>query len=240
MVETFKNQYCMNLIKITAIICAFNEDKTISEVVNVLIGSSDIDELIVVDDGSVDKTRSKLEKFHYNPKFHLINNPSNMGKGYAMVEGILKAKNELLLFVDADIKNLSTLHIKALIHPLIDQQADMIIGHPADTVLGHQYNPFKMLSGQRALYKKDIYPITDRMRTSRFGVETLINLHFSANKKTIVVIPLAKLNHPIKTQKYPIFRATVELIKEAFQIGQTILFNRKLVINCLSNAIKRN
>lgn len=229
----------MDEIKITAIVCSYNEERTVSEVVQILIEMSIIDELIVVDDGSTDRTKILLRKFQHNPKFHLIINQSNMGKGYAMAEGIENANNELLLFVDADLKNFSFKHIKDIIHPIMYKGIDMVIGHPTDTLLGHQYNPFKLFSGQRVLYKKDIYPLLEKMRVSRFGVETLINLHFKANRKTIILIPLVNLNHPIKTQKYSLYKATLEFLKEILQISQTILVNNKLLYIYVSNTLRR-
>lgn len=60
-------------------------------------------EVIVVDDGSKDKTAevaSSLAKIFEN--FTLLRNPANRGKGYAVKKGVFAAQGDLILFMDAD------------------------------------------------------------------------------------------------------------------------------------------
>ena len=61
-------------------------------------------EVILVNDGSSDKTNSILEEFiKTNSSLKLISYPSNKGKGYAVKTGMLAAKGEYRIFTDADI-----------------------------------------------------------------------------------------------------------------------------------------
>jgi len=82
-------------LSVTAIVCAFNEEQTISGVVRTLIGAKEVDEVIIINDGSTDATSAKLKGFTNNSKVRIIEFPHNRGKGFAMAEGIEKAQNEI-------------------------------------------------------------------------------------------------------------------------------------------------
>src|SRR3954451_23264410 len=59
-------------------------------------------ELIVVDDGSVDNTSDVIEKAHVK-EVHVVRNPVNHGKGYAVRQGVLASTGKYVLFTDADL-----------------------------------------------------------------------------------------------------------------------------------------
>ena len=90
---------------ISVIIPAYNEEASISDTINEVIkvlkknnlykGS----EIIVVDDGSTDKTKEKVLK----KNVILLSNPTNMGYGYSLKKGIGYAKNETIIITDADM-----------------------------------------------------------------------------------------------------------------------------------------
>jgi dolichyl-phosphate beta-glucosyltransferase len=61
-------------------------------------------EVIVVNDGSRDKTAEIVEEFAANaPEVKLLQNPGNRGKGYSVRHGILKSVGEVVMFTDADL-----------------------------------------------------------------------------------------------------------------------------------------
>ena len=80
------------------IVPAFNEEKRISKVLSSLKKSFPEQEIIVVDDGSTDKT-SEIALRH---KCVLIKLKKNSGKGIAVKKGFLKAKGKVIGFVDCD------------------------------------------------------------------------------------------------------------------------------------------
>jgi len=85
--------------KYTIIIPAYNEEKGLPCVVNRLNTVLDSDfEIIVVDDGSSDKTR----EIALNLNCRLIAHPHNQGKGAAMRTGIEYARGLYVIFIDAD------------------------------------------------------------------------------------------------------------------------------------------
>jgi len=130
----------------------------------------------------------------------IINRSQNMGKGYALYDGIINSKGEILIFLDADLINLTKFHIFKLVNPIVYNKADMVLGYaPKNKELINLLNPFKFLTGERVLYKKDLFPIINIIKDSGYGVETIINRSYK-NKK-VKLINLEGLIHPIKTQK---------------------------------------
>jgi dolichyl-phosphate beta-glucosyltransferase len=63
-------------------------------------------EVIVVNDGSTDRTASLVQsKAASCPSLKLVENPGNCGKGYSVRNGMLHAQGEILLFSDADLSS---------------------------------------------------------------------------------------------------------------------------------------
>jgi len=61
-------------------------------------------ELIVVDDGSTDRTADLLEEMQrHRPAVRVLRNERNCGKGFSVRRGVLEARGELVLFTDADL-----------------------------------------------------------------------------------------------------------------------------------------
>jgi dolichyl-phosphate beta-glucosyltransferase len=92
---------------LSVVIPAYNEEKRIGGTLQKTLGYLQKQdyryELIVVDDGSSDKTREVVESFMQdNPEIHLISYPKNAGKGKAVRKGINGSKGEFVLFMDAD------------------------------------------------------------------------------------------------------------------------------------------
>lgn len=95
-------------IAISIIIPAYNEQHRISstlEKIQLFMDNKGAEyEIIVVDDGSGDKTVSVVESaIQVNPRISLIRNGINKGKGYSVKNGFLNARGQYLLFSDADL-----------------------------------------------------------------------------------------------------------------------------------------
>lgn len=99
---------------ISIVIPAYNEEKRLPDTLKKLlkfVSSKKINaEIIVVDDGSQDKTASVVLALK-SSKIKLIKNTKNMGKGFSVQNGVKNAKGDIILFTDADmstpIKHLS-------------------------------------------------------------------------------------------------------------------------------------
>lgn len=215
-------------MKITAIICAYNEESTINEVVTTVCDYF-FNEVIVINDGSTDKTDSVLKEIKDLYNFKYISLQVNKGKGFAMATGVENSTGDIIVFVDADLSNLKEKHFAQLITPVFNNKADMVLGQPTKTIIPFKLNPFKVLTGERALRRLDILPIMDKMKESRFGVETLINLYYKSKKKKVVLVYLKGLKHPLKYQKTTFLKATKQFLSEAKEIIYTLLINYEML-----------
>ena len=157
-----------------------------------------------------------------------------------MATGIENADGEIIVFIDADLSNLKDEHFWHLLIPVIENEADMVLGQATETLINYQYNPFKSFTGERVFLKKDILPILDKMKHSRFGVETLINLYYQSEGKRIKYVMLDGLKHPTKFDKTSSSKAIKEFLKEGHQIGLTVFKNYELITKSIKNSISKS
>lgn len=224
-------------LKSTAIICAYNEQKTIANILKDVCETHFFNEVIVINDGSKDKTGELIKEFKKTGNIIDVHLLENKGKGFAMAKGAELASNEYLVFIDADLSNFTTEHANKLLSPVLNGNVDMVLGQPSETLIHPDINPFKNLSGQRALKKIDILPILEKMETVGYGVETLINMHFKANNKVIEYVYLENLVHPSKFQKTKPHKAIKEFILEGCQIAATTFSNFSMVAKSNKNRV---
>jgi glucosyl-3-phosphoglycerate synthase len=108
---------------VTVIIPALNEEKTIGNVVKTCLAHEAVNEVIVIDDQSEDATVPNAIAAGSN-----VIVSKKRGKGYSMKEGVEAAKNEIIVFLDADIDPYPEGTIEKLIQPIINDEADFVKG----------------------------------------------------------------------------------------------------------------
>jgi len=106
---------------ISVIIPALNEAKTIKEVIDLLNQSDLVDEIIVVDDKSLDDTVAVSLKAGAK-----VITGTKLGKGASMKDGLLIAKNEVILFIDADITTYPQNLVELMTFPILNQEFDFV------------------------------------------------------------------------------------------------------------------
>src|SRR6056297_3522152 len=107
---------------VSVIIPAYNEADIIEET----LANLDyrwIKEIIVINDGSEDKTLELIKKYIVK----IINFRENKGKGRAVEAGLKAARGEVIAIIDADLGE-SVREISKLIEPIIKKNADIVIG----------------------------------------------------------------------------------------------------------------
>jgi glycosyltransferase involved in cell wall biosynthesis len=135
---------------LSVVIPAFNEEarigRSLDRILPYLEGRNQSWEILVVDDGSGDRTVRTVESFG-NSRVRVLKNPTNRGKGYSVRRGFLEARGQWVLFTDADlstpIEELETLLASAR------DGADVVIGSRAidrSRILVHQ-SRFREWSG---------------------------------------------------------------------------------------------
>jgi glycosyltransferase involved in cell wall biosynthesis len=225
---------------VSLVICAYNEEYTIQYVLKQCRKFNPDAEIIVVDDGSEDRTPEKIAKVKKTYRITQITLPMNQGKSNAMAAGIENAKQEIILFFDADVTGIRKVHFKKLLQPLSGEEpeADMVLGAPLETLINYRFNPFRSLTGERALFRKDVMPIIDKIKDIRFGVETFLNLYYQANGKKVKYTTLEGLSHPTKYEKTSVTQATREYFAEGGQIADAILSNYDLILKRIGNSLE--
>ncbi len=163
---------------IAAIIPTYNEALNVSGVLEVLHNTPILDEIILVDDGSRDKTMEILgQAARLDSRMQVIQHEKNKGKGQAVFTGWASTKASILLLLDADLKNLTPAHIEALLEPVLARRADMTLGlfrgGHFNTDLSHWFTPF--LTGQRAL-RAELLKFVSREAAAGYGFEVALTV----------------------------------------------------------------
>ena len=108
---------------ISVIIPAWNEEKTIANTVARARKAFPEGEVIVIDNASKDETEANAKQAGA-----LVLRESKKGKGHALKKGLAKASGEILVFLDADIRNLSPSMLKRLVRPVMNGECEAVIG----------------------------------------------------------------------------------------------------------------
>ena len=104
----------------------FNEEATILECIKRVLESPHVGELIIVDDGSTDTTRSLLAALS-DVRVKVLLQEENQGKGAALARGFKAATLPFVIVQDADLEYNPTEFTK-LLQPLLDGKADVVFG----------------------------------------------------------------------------------------------------------------
>lgn len=107
--------------KVSVIIPAYNEEKNIEKVIEISKKYKNTDQIIVVNNNSIDNTVEIAKKAGAE-----VINCTEQGKGNAMRKGLENAKNELIVFLDADILNYRDDIVEILVNPIIKKEAKFV------------------------------------------------------------------------------------------------------------------
>ncbi len=204
----------------TAIIAAYNEEKTLGDVLSVLTRSPLIDEVIVVSDGSTDRTVEIARSFDVRT----IALRENAGKGYAMRIGVDNARHDVLFFVDGDMYNVSDEHIATLVLPVVEGECDMNIGvRNRGEILNYLHLKMQcgpVLSGIRVM-RREVFETVPSQYQARYKVEAALNCFCSRSGYRQRHTVIHNLNHVIKESKRGLLDGLVsrsEMMREVFLV----------------------
>ncbi len=111
---------------LTVVMPCFNEEATILECIKRVLESPHVGELIIVDDGSTDTTRSLLASLN-DFRLKVLLQEENQGKGAALARGFKAATLPFVIVQDADLEYDPT-EFPKLLRPLLDGKADVVFG----------------------------------------------------------------------------------------------------------------
>lgn len=116
-------------MRLSIVVPAYNEEATIQRVLESLLREiPNVYEIIVVDDGSKDRTAETTELLcAQHPQIHLIRQPRNMGKTAALRAGFAASTGDIVVVQDADLEY-DPVDIPGLIQPILEGRADVCYG----------------------------------------------------------------------------------------------------------------
>jgi glycosyltransferase involved in cell wall biosynthesis len=108
------------------VIPCYNEESTVAAVIDKVVANPWVAEVIVVDDGSTDKSREILGAIDL-PELVVLLQPVNQGKGAALRCGFARATADYVIVQDADLEY-DPEEFELLLGPLEDDKADVVFG----------------------------------------------------------------------------------------------------------------
>lgn len=192
-----------NAAGFSVIIPAFNEERLVRRVIEAAGRTPGTAEVIVVDDGSVDRTAAAAEAAGAK----VVRLPENRGKGAALLAGAREARSEVLVFLDADLLGLTCQHVAALVEPVASGAAEMSMGvfdaGRRTTDLAQKLTPF--LSGQRAV-RRELFLRVPGLEEARFGVEVVLSAFAKEAGWRVTKVSLPGVSQVMKEEKRGLWR----------------------------------
>lgn len=113
---------------LSVVMPAYNEEATLSEIVNKVLLIPQLLELIIVDDCSTDKTQAIAQQLaDQDARIKYLRQPQNAGKTAALKAGFAATSGEIVIVQDADLEYDPT-EISDVIFPILDGKADVVYG----------------------------------------------------------------------------------------------------------------
>lgn len=185
---------------LTCIIPAYNEAGRIAQVLAAVMDHPQVDQIIVVDDGSRDGTSEVVRGI---AGVQLITLAQNIGKTAALARAIGQASGDHLLLVDADLIGLAPQDITALIDPVQSGRADVSISLRRNAPWVWRWIGLDYISGERVLPRALIAPHLDALaQLPKFGFEVFLNHLIIAAELRLAVVHWPRVDSPLKSRKY--------------------------------------
>jgi glucosyl-3-phosphoglycerate synthase len=120
-IASVKTRSSKKPMTVSVILPAYNEEKTVASVIKTVQALNYVDEIIVVNDGSLDAT----EKMAKEAGATVISHTKNRGKGAAIKTGFKNSKGDVVVFLDADLQKLNPQQVDKMIRPILNDEADV-------------------------------------------------------------------------------------------------------------------
>lgn len=204
----------MSTTSLAVIIPAYNEAENIARVVKVFSSMPECSEVIVVDDGSADKTAEYAKKAGARV---IVQN--NQGKGVAMHTGVMATSVPYIFFADADLVGWTPEHARRLIAPVIQNGVAMTVGLRDRGRFLTTILPFiaPVLGGERVM-RREIFEALSGEAIKDFGIETIMNAYCAKKRLPVEYIPMWGVTQIIKEKKYGLWRGFTARMRMVYQI----------------------
>ena len=205
---------------VSCIVCAYNEEARIGGVLTVLSSHPLLNEIIVVDDGSKDRTAEIARSFS---GVTVISPGKNQGKSYALTEGLTAATGELILLIDADLLGLHPEDITALLNPVLSGATDVSISLRKNSLGIYKMMGLDFVSGERVI-PRDLLgtKIAEIRALPGFGLEVYMNSLIIEKKLRLQVVYWDSVVSPRKSVKVGFWKGVLGDISMIQQIFKTV------------------
>jgi glycosyltransferase involved in cell wall biosynthesis len=113
--------------ELSVLIPVYNEEQTLERLLDAVEERPEVSELVIVDDGSTDRTSEILEARDFNGKVQIIRHERNRGKGAALRTAIAAATGDVALVQDADLEY-DPAEFPLLLAPIERGRAEVVYG----------------------------------------------------------------------------------------------------------------
>jgi len=131
------NHYDVAAPSVSVLVPAYNEEATIGTVLGRLLELSLVKEIIVVDDGSVDRTVSIVESMS-DARIKLVRQPKNGGKTSAIQRALQEVTGSVVIVQDSDLEY-DPAEIPGVVEPILSGHADVVYGSRFLTKRGSRF-----------------------------------------------------------------------------------------------------
>ncbi|PID84208.1 hypothetical protein CSB09_02225 [Candidatus Gracilibacteria bacterium] len=208
----------------SAIIPAYNEGPRIEEMIDAVLGCKELDEIIIINDGSTDDTWEKIQTIK-DPRCIKMNNTKNCGKMKSVMRAIKKSNGDYIVMIDSDLIGLKSYHIKQLIDPIMTQLCDTTLSLRDNSLRIYKLLKTDFVSGERVI-PKEIFEDTAFFVGKSFGLEVKINEKILEKNLIRGNVKLKGVITPNKSKKIGFFAGTWADIKMVGEILCVLPFYR--------------
>ncbi len=205
--------------RVAIVIPAYNEAEHIGAVLACVADMPDIEQVIVVSDGSTDDTAAIARSYGVQ----VVELPTNQGKGAAMRIGSERAVGaDVVVFLDADLVGLTPAHVRALLAPVLNGETEATVGvfegGRVSTDLAQLLAP--MLSGQRALRRHLMADL--EIEDAGFGVEVALHRALKRMGVDVREVVLQDVSQVMKEEKLGLAKGLAARMKMYWEILREI------------------
>lgn len=216
------------MVSTTAVIPALNEDRTVAGVVRTAAASPLVDEVIVVDGGSHDRTAEVAARAGAR-----VVTGGTGGKGQAMAAGVAATAADTIVFLDADLVGLRPDHVDRLVRAVATGAAGMACGL---FDRGRRWNWLYLhvgpiLTGERAL-PRALFESVNRRDLAGYRVEAALNARAGELGLPVAAFVCDGMSHRRKEDKHATrlagLRAKLAMMTIAYSSGVRYTLRWKL------------
>ena len=212
-------------VRVAIIVPAYNEEDRLETVVQACQGSRIADEIIVVSDGSKDRTAEVASRI---AGIRVVELRTNVGKGGAMAAGVHSTDAEIVVFIDADLGGLTGRHIDAIIEPVYYGLCDMAVGvfrgGKVWSDAAQRISP--ALSGQRAM-RRALFLAVPEVTSLRMGIEIALTQTARRRRAKVKRVVLRGVSNTHKEQKLGLVKGLAARTKMYREITKAMVRTRR-------------